>query len=301
MVAMASGDVSIHRVGVIGLGIMGSGMARNLSRAGFQVVVYNRTAERVRPLVQEGATAASSPRELAARCQAVVTMVSDVPALEQVLLGPEGAFAGAQPGTLFIDSSTVTPEASKAMAAEAGRRGCDFLDAPVIGSKEAAQQGQLYFMVGGSEEAFRRAGPLFEAMGRGAIYMGPSGSGSAMKLINNMIAAVTMVAIAEGVMAAEAYGLDPRRVRALLSESVVGSGFLRYKLPKVQDRDFSTQFALELMEKDVRYFLSMAGALDRPAPVSALVAELFRAAARAGFAGQDMSAIFAYLNNERPS
>lgn len=299
---MSQGNSSpIRKVGVIGLGIMGTGMARNLHRAGFEVVVYNRTAERSKPLAQEGMAAAASPRELASRVDAVLTVVSDIPALEAVLLGPDGAFTGARPGTLFIDSSTVTPQASRAMAEEARRRGCEFLDAPVVGSKDAARDGQLYFMAGGSEEAFRRAQPLFGAMGRGAIHMGPSGSGSAIKLVNNLIAAVTMVALSEGIMVAEAAGLNPGRVRQLLFDSVVGSPFLRYKLPKVQERDFSTQFALALMHKDVRYFLKMAGAHDRPVPVAALVGQLFRAAARAGWAEHDMSAIFAYLNQERPA
>ena len=283
------------RVGVIGLGIMGSGMAANLLRAGFEVTVYNRTPDKTGPLRDKGARVARTPAELASGCDAVVTMVSDVPALEQVLLGPQGAFSGTRPGTLFIDSSTVTPEASLRMAQEARRRGCEYLDAPVVGSRQAAQEGQLMFMVGGSEEVFERARPLFSAMGRVAYRVGPNGHGSAVKLINNMIAGVTLAAIAEGAAVAQAAGLDPKALLQVLSDSVIGSPFLKSKLPKVLQRDFSTHFALALMQKDLRYFLDLAGRHDRFTPTAALAAQLYQAARLAGWGELDTAALFGYV------
>lgn len=293
-----SSSGAIRSVGVIGLGIMGSSMARNLLRAGFEVVVYNRTAERARSLVEAGARLAASPAGLAGAADAVLTMVSDDPALSAVLLGPDGAFEGCRPRQLFVDASTVTPEQSRAMAAEARRRGCDYLDAPVIGSKDAARDGQLFFLVGGEADAFERARPLFDATGRKAVHMGPSGSGSAMKLVNNMIAAVTMAAIAEGILAAEEAGLDPGRVRQVLWDATVSSPLLRMKLPKMQSRDFSTQFALALMRKDVRYFMQLTNRAGRPAPTAALVGELLQAAVQSGWGESDMSALFAYLRGD---
>lgn len=288
------------RVGVIGLGIMGSGMAANLLRAGFDVTVYNRTPARAEPLRSKGARVARSPAELASQCQAVITMVSDVPALEQVLLGPQGALAGASPGTLFIDSSTVTPEASLRMAQEARRRGCEYLDAPVVGSKQAAQEGQLVFMVGGPEEAFERARPLFAAMGRAAYRVGPNGHGSAIKLINNMIAGVTMAALAEGAALAQAAGIAPDALLQVLSDSVIASPFLKSKLVKALQGDFSTHFALTLMQKDLRYFLELAGQEDRFTPTAALVAQLYRAARLAGWGELDTAALFGYVAGLTP-
>ena len=284
------------RVGVVGLGIMGAGMAASLLRAGYQVVVYNRTAARAEPLRARGAQVAQTPAELARVCDAVVTMVSDVPALEQVLLGPQGALQGARPGTLFVDSSTVTPAASQRMAEEARRRDCQYLDAPVTGSKQAAQEGQLMFMVGGPREVFERAQPLFAAMGRAAHWVGPNGHGSAVKLINNMISGITMAALAEGVSVARQVGVDPQALVRVLSDSVIASAFLKGKLAKVLQGDFSTNFALALMQKDLRYFLELAGQHSQFTPTAALAAQVYRAAAMAGLGDLDTAALFAFIS-----
>lgn len=285
------------RVGVVGLGIMGSGMASSLLRAGYDVVVYNRTPSKAQPLQAQGARVASTPAELAGLCDAVVTMVSDVPALEAVLLGPQGAFAGARPGTLFIDSSTVTPAASRRMAELAREKGCEYLDAPVTGSKQAAREGQLMFMVGGPQEAFERARPLFEAMGRAAHHVGPNGHGSAVKLINNMISGITMAALAEGVSVARQAGVRPEALMEVLSDSVIASPFLKNKLAKVLQEDFSTHFSLALMQKDLRYFLELAGQHGLFTPTAALVAQLYRAACLAGWGEFDTAAMFGFMAN----
>lgn len=293
-------STAFRRVGVIGLGIMGSGMAGSLLRAGYGVTVYNRTAERSHALAERGAEVAPSPAALASACDAVVSVVSDVPALEAVMLGPEGVLAGARPGTLLIDATTVVPETSREMARRAAAAGCTFLDAPVLGSKDAARDGQLLFLVGGEREAFERARPLFAAMGRQALWIGPSGAGSTLKLINNMMAAVSLAALSEAMLVAESAGLSHEVVAGYFAESIVASPFLRGKLGKLQQRDFSTQFALELMHKDLRYFAHLSGSLDQPTPVAALVGELFRAAKRAGYGRLDMSALFEYLRQGGP-
>jgi 3-hydroxyisobutyrate dehydrogenase-like beta-hydroxyacid dehydrogenase len=290
------------RVGVIGLGIMGSEMATNLMRrGGFDVAVFNRTPSKTEPLAQAGARVMPSIAELARQSEAVVTMVSDDRALTEVMDGADGVLVNVAAGSLVVDSSTVTPGLSRRFAERARERGCDYLDAPVTGSSGAARDAQLFFIVGGAASAFERARPLFDAMGRAARHVGASGAGSTLKLVNNMVSAALTVALAEAELVAESAGVDPGAVREILAEGAAGSPLVRRKIPKMQGREFSPEFALALMHKDVGYFIRLAAEHGRPSPSSSVVAELFRGARMAGWGSADTSALVAYFDGASPA
>jgi len=211
-----------------------------------------------------------------------------------VMLGPAGVVGAAAPGTVIVDSSTNSPSVSREVAQAAAARDIAYLDAPVSGSIAQARGRELVFMVGGPQAAFDAAAPLFAALGRMARRMGDTGTGATIKLINNMLSGTMNTALAEAMSVSEAAGLDPEATREILGEGAAGSRLVKTKIPKMAARDFAPQFQLALMEKDMRYFLGLAQALDRPVPVAALVRSQLQAARRAGLGGQDVSAIFAY-------
>src|SRR5579875_601689 len=260
------------RIGVIGLGIMGAPMARNLLRAGHAVVVYGRTRARVAALLAAGATAAPSPAALAAEVDAVVTSLPDTPDVEAVYLGEQGVLAGARPGLLAIDTSTIAPEAARRLAAQAAARGVAFLDAPVSGGEQGAIAGTLAIMVGGEAEAVERARPIFAAIGRQTTHMGGPGQGQATKLVNQVIGAV-----AEGIVLATRAGLDPAQVVAAVGGGAAASWMLANLGPRMQRRDFAPGFMVRLQQKDLRLALAAAARLGVPLPTTALVHQLFAA------------------------
>jgi 3-hydroxyisobutyrate dehydrogenase-like beta-hydroxyacid dehydrogenase len=265
------------RVGVVGLGIMGAPMARNLLRAGHAVVVHGRTPARVAPLVAAGAASAPSPAALAAAVEAVVTMLPDTPDVEAVVAGPEGLLAGARAGLLVIDTSTIAPDAARALAARAAAVGAAFLDAPVSGGEQGAIAGTLSIMVGGEHEAFARAEPIFAALGRQATHMGGPGQGQMTKLVNQVVGATTLAAVAEGVVLAARAGLDPAAVVRALDGGAAASWMLREQAPRMQRRDFAPGFMVRLQQKDLRLALAAAERLGVSLPAATLVHELFTA------------------------
>ncbi|HLK11828.1 MAG TPA: NAD(P)-dependent oxidoreductase [Candidatus Binatia bacterium] len=265
------------RIGFIGLGIMGAPMARNLLRAGHALVVYGRTRARVEALVAEGATAADAPAALAAEVDAVVTSLPDTPDVEQVLEGERGVLAGARPGLLVIDTSTIAPDAARALAARAAACGVALLDAPVSGGEQGAIAGTLSIMVGGDPAAFARARPILAAIGRQATYMGGAGQGQATKLVNQVIGAVTLAAVAEGVVLAARAGLDPGAVVQAVGGGAAASWMLTNLAPRMQRRDFAPGFMVRLQQKDLRLALAAAARLGVPLPATALVHQLFAA------------------------
>jgi 3-hydroxyisobutyrate dehydrogenase len=286
-------------IAFLGLGAMGAPMAGNLAAAGFALRVWNRSPARAEPLAAQGATVCASPAQAVRGARFVVSMVADDDATRAVMLGPDGAVAAAAPGTTIVDSSTNSPAMSREVARAAAARGVAHLDAPVSGSIAQARGRELVFMVGGPQDAFDAAQPLFAAMGRMSRRMGDSGAGATIKLVNNMLSGTMNAAIAEAMSVALAAGLDPEGVREILGEGAAGSRLVRTKIPKMAAREFSPQFQLALMEKDLRYFLSLAQELDRPVPVAALVRSQMQAARRAGLGGQDVSAIFEYTAGPR--
>ncbi len=288
-------------VAFIGLGAMGAPMASSLLAAGFAVRVHNRSPERARAFAgQPGAMVCGSIAEAVDGARFVVSIVADDEATRAVMLGERGVVAGAARGSVIVDCSTNTPEMVREVARAAAARGLACLDAPVSGSVPQARNRELVFMVGGAAAAFEAARPLFEAMGRMALHVGANGAGATIKLVNNMLSATMTAALAEAVSIAQAAGVDPAATQAILGEGPVASRLLRTKLPKMLAGDFSAQFQLALMDKDLRYFLALAREAGRPAPMAALVRGQFEAACRAGFGGMDTSALLAHLSGAAP-
>ena len=287
-------------VAFLGLGAMGSRMAVNLQAAGFALRVYNRDRARAKPLADKGALACDTPAAAVQGASFVVSMVADDVATRAVMLGADGAVAATTAGAIIIDSSTNTPGMAREVAQAAAARRVQYLDAPVSGSLAQAQGKELVFMVGGEKVAFERAQPVLAAMGRMAKYMGGSGTGATIKLINNMLSGAATAAIAEAVITAEAAGLDRAATLEVLAEGAAGSRLLKTRMPKMFSRDFAPQFQLQLMEKDLRYFLLLAQELDRPMPVASLVHSQFQAARRGSLGALDSSALFLQAAGEKP-
>lgn len=279
------------RVGVIGLGIMGAPMARNLLKAGHAVVVYGRTPGRVQPLVDAGAAGVPTPAALAADVDAVVTCLPDAPDVEQVLLGPDGVLAGARPGLLAIDMSTIAPAAARAVGERAARAGVDFLDAPVSGGEAGAIAGTLSIMVGGAAAAVDRARPIFQALGKRVTHMGPTGQGQMTKLVNQIVGATTLAAVAEGLTLAARAGLDPAAVVQAVGSGAATSWQLTNLGPRMQRRDFAPGFMVRLQQKDLRLALAAAAGLGVPLPTTALVHQLFGAVEAQGHADAGTQAL----------
>ncbi|MCC6210873.1 MAG: NAD(P)-dependent oxidoreductase [Burkholderiales bacterium] len=287
-------------VAFIGLGAMGSRMAMNLIAAGHELRVFNRSKDKTKPFADKGAKVCASPAEAAKGAEFVCSIVADDIATREVMLGRNGVVDAAAPGTVILDSSTNTPAMAREVAGAAAARGVHYLDAPVSGSLAQAQGKELVFLVGGEQAAFDRAQPLTAAMGRMARRIGGPGAGATLKLINNMLSASLTAAIAEAAQAAEAANLDRDATMEVLNEGAAGSRLMKTKLPKMFQRDFTPQFQLELMDKDLRYFLALAQEVDRPAPIAALVRSQYQAARRAQLGKLDSCAVFLQAAGERP-
>jgi 2-hydroxy-3-oxopropionate reductase len=269
-------------VGFIGLGIMGKPMARNLLRARFPVVVFNRTRSKADEIVAEGARWRGSPADVARDAQVVVTMVTDSSDVEQVILGPRGVIEGVHAGSIVIDMSTISPGVERTIAARLAAKGVAYLDAPVSGGSWGAVQGTLAIMVGGEEAAFQRARPILEAMGKSIRYVGPSGSGQVTKLVNQILVAVTLVGVVEALVFAAKAGADLLDTIEAVKDGAAGSWQLANLGPRIAGGDFAPGFMMRLQLKDLRLISEMAQELALPLPVTSLVAQLYRAAAADG-------------------
>lgn len=287
-------------VAFIGLGAMGSRMAMNLHAAGHHLRVYNRDKAKSKPFAEKGIEVCDSPAAAAKGAEFVCSMVSDDVATREVMLGAAGVVGAAAPGTIILDSSTNTPAMAREVARAAAAKGVAYLDAPVSGSMAQAQGKELVILVGGDQAAFDKAQPVLSAMGRMVRRIGASGAGATLKLINNMLSASLTAAIAEAAQAAEAAGLDREATMEVLGEGAAGSRLMKTKLPKILKRDFSPQFQLELMDKDLRYFLALAQELDCPAPIASLVRSQYQAARRAQLGKLDSCAVFLQAAGEKP-
>lgn len=276
-------------VAFLGLGIMGSRMAANLVRAGFEVHAWNRTRARAEEL--EGAIVAATPAEAAGAAGVAITMVVDAPQVEEVLFGPDGAAEGLPEGGLAIDMSTIAPSASRAIAERLRSGGVSFLDAPVTGSKPKAEDGTLTIMAGGDPEAFERARPLFEAMGKLVLHVGPQGHGSMVKLINNTVAAVNTAAVAEGIALAKRAELDIDKLVQVMGAGSGASAMLDLKARPIVEADYEPLFKLGHMLKDVRHCLAEARGLGLELPLAAAAEALYAAAEQAGHYEDDFAAV----------
>ncbi len=277
-----------QRVAVIGCGIMGGGIARQLLRSGFAVVVYNRTERKVKPLVEAGAAAAASPAEAAAQAGTVIIMLRDDASVRWAVLGEGGALGAARPGTVFINMSTVTPALVREIGAAVEARGCGYLDVPVTGSKAAAAEGRLGLLASGREEVLECRRDVLSAVGVITPF-GPLGHSAAFKLANNQLAAALIRAMGEGVALCEAAGLG----RAMVIEALTAtaSRVCALKKDKMIGRDWSTDFALSLMVKDLDQAAETAAALNVPMPLLGAVREIYRDAERRGAGELDFAAV----------
>ncbi len=279
------------RVGVVGLGIMGSGMAHNLLAAGHQVSVWNRTAARAEPFAAAGATVCDTPAELAASSDVVLVCVSDTPDVEAVLFAPGGVAAGAAPGTLVIDTSTISPDATRGFAGRLAGQGVAFLDAPVSGGSEGAARGTLSIMVGGDATDLDRARPVLESIGTTITHVGPVGSGQTCKLVNQVLVVVNMLAVSEALLLAEAGGLDLTRTIAAVESGAAGSWMLSNRGPQVVRRDWRPGFTIDLQQKDLRLVLEAADSLGVPLLATAGVFQMYRSLQAAGLGGEGNHAL----------
>jgi 2-hydroxy-3-oxopropionate reductase len=280
-----------ERIGFIGLGIMGGPMALNLVRAGYPLVVHNRTREKEQEIVSAGAESAASPREVATRSEIVITMLPDSPDVEQVYLGEDGVVAGAHEGQLLIDMSSIAPAVARAVDLAASHAGADALDAPVSGGDVGARDGTLSIMVGGSEAAFERAWPLFEVLGKTVVHMGGAGAGQTAKACNQILVAVTIEAVSEALVLASKAGVDPDRLIEVLSGGLAGNRVMDVRRRNFLEHDFTPGFKVELHHKDLGIALRTARELGVYVPTTALVDQMLAELKAAGDGGLDHSAL----------
>lgn len=282
---------NLKSIGFIGLGTMGAPMASNLLRAGYPVTVYNRTASKAAPLTELGATVAASPKEAAAGADVVITMVSNDDSIIEVYEGGNGVLAGIRSGTTVIDCSTISPALVQRLAKQIAALGSSFLDAPVTGSSPAAIDGTLVFMVGGSAETLAQVTDLFDTMGKKVLHMGDNGSGAVAKLAHNTIVGINNLALAEGFAIAAKSGLPADRFLELVQLGSAGSKAAELKGRKIIEHDFTNQFSLALMLKDLKLASSLTDGSGIPAPMLNLAKSLFQAGQTQGFGDEDLSSI----------
>jgi 3-hydroxyisobutyrate dehydrogenase-like beta-hydroxyacid dehydrogenase len=286
----------VERVGFVGLGIMGSRMAANLRRAGYELTVCNRTRERADAFAREhGATVVDSPADVGAACDVVITMVVDGAQVETVLLGEGGVAEHAGDGTLCVDMSTIAPADTRRIGAALAERGIGFVDAPVTGSSPKAEDGTLTIMAGGTEADFERARPLFDAMGELVVHVGELGQGQMVKLINNAVAASNASTLAQALVVGRATGVDLDALVRIMGAGSGGSAMLALKAEPMRRHDYATLFKLEHMLKDVRLCLEEGQAAGVPFPAAAHTREVLTAAMGRGLGDADFAALVEVL------
>ncbi len=279
------------KIGFAGLGLMGSRMARNLLKKGFETTVWNRTKERCVPLAEQGATVAATPRELAERSDVVVACVADPPAVERLVFAEDGLLGGVRAGFRYLECSTVSPEATKRVQAALREQGADALEAPVTGSKNGAEQGTLLFMTGGERAVHDELVPVMMAMGTKAIYCGTMGQGSTMKLIGNSFISLMLEALCEGIVVGRRAGLPLETILEVVQASGFASPYFAFKGAAIGKRDFGEHFAIDLLVKDQSLMLETASALRVPMPGLAAVREVFQSARAQGLGREDICAV----------
>ena len=284
-----------NRIGFVGLGIMGKPMARNLLKAGYALTVYSRRRETIEALIAEGAQGAYSPREVGERSTVVITMVTDTPDVQQVVLGSDGILSGLPSGGTIIDMSTISPTATREIAVATQTKGIHFLDAPVSGGEGGAIAGTLSIMVGGEASVFNTCLPILQAMGKNIIHVGPSGSGQLVKLCNQIAVAVTNLAMSEALIFAAKAGVNLEHMHQAISGGAAGSWQLSNLAPRVFQRDFAPGFMVKLQQKDLRLVLQEADRLQLALPATSLVHNLFNALESMGAENEGTQALVKVL------
>jgi 2-hydroxy-3-oxopropionate reductase len=279
------------KVGYIGLGIMGASIVRNLMKAGHELVVHNRSQGIVQQLVSDGAKAASSPQEVAEQVEFVFTNLPDTPDVEKVVLGDNGIIKGAHDGLIYIDNSTIKPETARSLAETLAESGIAALDAPVSGGDVGAKNGTLTIMVGGPQEAFDKAVPLFEAMGKAWVLVGDSGAGQIAKVCNQIIVGAQMVALAEALITAQKSGVDPSRVIEAIKGGAAQMWTMDVKPPRLFAGNRNPGFKAYMQHKDLGIVLDTAKTYGIPLPMTAVIQQLYTAMLEQGNRELDNSAI----------
>ena len=283
------------RIGFIGLGIMGKPMARNLLKAGFSLTVYSRRTSSIDELVADGATGAPSPREVGAVSDVVITMVTDTPDVREVVLGENGVLISLPSGSVILDMSTISPSATREIAAVVQARGIEYLDAPVSGGEGGAIAGTLSIMVGGKEETFSRCLPILEAMGKNIIHVGEVSAGQLTKLCNQIAVAVTNLAMSEALLFGAKSGIDIEKMHRAISGGAAGSWQLSNLGPRIFQRDFAPGFMVRLQQKDLRLVLHEADRMQLALPATSLVHSLFNALEAMGAENEGTQALVRVL------
>lgn len=264
-------------VSLLGLGLMGTPMAMNLLKGGWNVTVWNRSRERADRLAKAGARVAPTPRAAAEGADVVITIVSDPAAVEQVAWGPDGLLEGLRKGAVYIDSSTVSPVLARRLADAAAERGAEFLDAPVTGGTWGAEKGELVFITGGEAATLEHVEPVLSSMGTKIFHLGPHGAGQTVKLAMNMILALQVDALAEAMALVQATGLRREGLVEVLQSSMARSGVLEVKAPMILQDEYPPSFPLRLMHKDLGLALDLAGAVGVPLPATSAAREVYSA------------------------
>ncbi len=288
----------IKKIAYLGLGTMGSGMASNLLKAGYQLTVWNRSAEKCKPFARKGARVADTPADAARDVDLVIYILSNDEAVEDVVLGANGILRGIQEGQIAIDMSTVLPETSLRELEAYAKRGVDFLDAPVFGSKQESAEAKLWIMAAGNKAIFEKVKPVLTKLGQTVHYFGKNGNATAMKLVGNLIVALELEALSEGLVLARKAGLDLSTVMEVVKVADFRSPLLASNGQNILKRDFSTSFALKLMLKDAGLIEKFAGSLRSPIPGLRVVEKNLKSAVALGFEKENASAVIKALEKE---
>ncbi|MBS7615071.1 2-hydroxy-3-oxopropionate reductase [Candidatus Bathyarchaeota archaeon] len=279
-----------EKIGFIGLGVMGKPMAVNLLNAGYKLTVWNRTRSKMDDLLAMGASGAESPKEVAEKSDVVITMVSDSSDVEEVVLGPQGVIYGAHEGLVLIDMSTISPTVTQKIAQELYAKGVKMLDAPVSGGEIGAKQATLSIMVGGPKETFDRCLPILQVLGKKVTHMGSNGMGQTTKLCNQIICALNIQAVCEGLMLGAKAGLDLKKLLDVVTAGAASSWMLSNLGPKMIERDMRPGFKIKHQQKDLKLVLSFAAEIGLPLPGTALVQQMLRAVEAEGLGEQGTQA-----------
>jgi 3-hydroxyisobutyrate dehydrogenase-like beta-hydroxyacid dehydrogenase len=288
----------IKTISYLGLGTMGSGMASNLLKAGYELTVWNRSAEKCEPFARKGARIADSPRDAVRDVDLVMYSLSNDQAIEEVVFGAKGILTGINEGQIAIDMSTVLPAMSSREQEAYAKHGVGFLDAPVFGSKQEAADAKLWIMAAGKKAIFEKAKPVLEHLGQTVHYLGKNGNAAAMKLVGNLIVALEMEALAEGLVLAQKAGLDLKTVMEVVKVADFRSPLLVSNGQNILNRDFSTSFALKLMLKDAGLIEKLAESLRSPIPALRVAERNLESAVDLGFGTENASALIKALEKE---
>lgn len=272
----------MEKIGFIGLGVMGTSMCKNLLESGYSVTVWNRTTSKMDDPVSWGARVAASPKEVALKSDVVIIMVGDSRDVEEVVLGPSGVIEGAKSGLIVVDMSSISPIATRRIARALEEKDTKMLDAPVSGGDVGAREATLSIMVGGPRKSFEKCLPIFEALGKEIMHMGETGSGQATKLCNQLICALNIQAVCEGLILGARLGLDLERMLQVIMAGYANSRILSHLGPKMVKRDFEPGFRMRHQIKDIKNALDTAASVNLPLPCTSLIYQLFRGVAAMG-------------------